>query len=349
MPRHTILFLAANPAGTVEVNLTKECSEIEDELSRTPHHQDFEVKSQWAASVDDVMRCLNKLQPTVMHFSGHGNARHGLIFEDAHGGAQPVAPTALARIVAAAGKNVRLVVLNACYADEQARALSARVECVVGMSGTVLNDDARAYSAGFYRALGYRKTIADAHQQGIANVHGRRPDGDVPGITRDVASTGDDPPDPFAPVLLTRADRTAEGLTLWPPRSSRRPGARVRGLVVLGLLIAIARLAWDPAPSGPSDPVGVHVDDARARVVPLDPVQEISKPVVPDVLVPDGPSQDSGRDGPELDCWVYRADVTTARYDEPECSRCVPSNSPDVSVHVEIKSFPNCKSLCVCR
>jgi hypothetical protein len=34
---------------------------------------DFDFRSKWAVSIDDVMRYLNELQPTIAHFSGHAN------------------------------------------------------------------------------------------------------------------------------------------------------------------------------------------------------------------------------------------------------------------------------------
>ena len=121
MPRSVILFLAANPAGTDIRALDQECAAIERELKLTPGRDDFEFRSKWAVTVDELMRHLLELQPAILHFSGHGNAQ-GLLLEGDDGRPQPVTPAALAKMVKTAARTARLVVLNACYADTQAEA-----------------------------------------------------------------------------------------------------------------------------------------------------------------------------------------------------------------------------------
>src|SRR5882724_12082050 len=116
MPRSVILFLAANPAGTNLLALDQECAAIERELRMTPGRDDFEFRSKWAVTVDELMRHLLDLQPTILHFSGHGNASGlahgqrlqgiltardvsgsgdapGLLLVDDDGRPQPVTPT----------------------------------------------------------------------------------------------------------------------------------------------------------------------------------------------------------------------------------------------------------------
>src|SRR5689334_17891055 len=70
--KHTILFVAANPADTVQLALDQECAAIEHELRIASGRDDFDLRSKWAVSIDDLMRYLNQLQPAILHFSGHG-------------------------------------------------------------------------------------------------------------------------------------------------------------------------------------------------------------------------------------------------------------------------------------
>jgi hypothetical protein len=65
---------------------------------------------------------------------------------------------------------VKLVVLNACYSEAQARALLAHVDCVVGMGGSISNDAARNFATGFYGGMGECESIAAAYQQGRAAI-----------------------------------------------------------------------------------------------------------------------------------------------------------------------------------
>lgn len=69
---NVILFLAADPSTTSRLALDEECAAIERELRMTTHRDDFEFRSKWAVTIDEMMRHLNEFQPTVIHFSGHG-------------------------------------------------------------------------------------------------------------------------------------------------------------------------------------------------------------------------------------------------------------------------------------
>jgi hypothetical protein len=168
MPKHMILFVAANPDGTDPLRLGEECAEIQRELKMTPHRDDFQFESRWAVSIDELMRHMMELDPTVMHVSGHGDCSGGVLLQDEQGRAQPVSARALAMMVEAAARRVRVVVLNACYTTIQADALRAKVDCVVGMTGAIGDVAARAFAIRFYGALGNRRSIGNAVAQGIA-------------------------------------------------------------------------------------------------------------------------------------------------------------------------------------
>ena len=91
-----------------------------------------------------------------------------MVFVGADGRSQVVTPAAFAQTIAAAGAQVRLVVLNACFTAPMAQALAAHVDCVVGMTGAIHDDAARIFSIGFYGGLGEHASVAAAF------AHGRR-------------------------------------------------------------------------------------------------------------------------------------------------------------------------------
>ena len=210
MKKHTILFLAANPAGTSQLALGEEARAIQMELERSGYRDSFELETRWAAQPVDLLRELRKLKPTVVHFSGHGGSspvtgatgrtshrdvitaagpsdnepQRGLFFQGPDGRAQVVTAQALRDTFGAAGSSVKLVVLSACYSDAQAEALQAHVDCVVGMSGSIADGAARNFAIGFYGGLGERESIAAAFRQGCAaiSLEGLR-DSDRPQLT----------------------------------------------------------------------------------------------------------------------------------------------------------------------
>jgi hypothetical protein len=215
MTKHTILFLAANPAGTDRLALDREARAIQVELERSGHRDRFELATRWAAEPLDLLRELRKLKPTVVHFSGHGGhggpavprpdaaprrdvvdgpvgggggvgagggaLGRGLFFQGPDGQPQLVSTAALEQAFGAAGSSVRLVVLSACYSDAQAEALLAHIDCVVGMSGSISDDAARSFAIGFYGGLGEREPVAAAFLQGRAAISLEAlHDGDLP-------------------------------------------------------------------------------------------------------------------------------------------------------------------------
>lgn len=168
--KHVILFLAANPCASSLLKLGEECAEIQRELKMTLNRDDFHFESRWAVSIDEFMRHLTELDPTVLHFAGHGGNTSGLMLQDEQGQLQEVSARALAMMVDAAAHNVRVVVLNACYSAAQIDLLRTKVDCIVGMDGAIGDDAARAFAIRFYGALGNRRSIGNAVAQGIATL-----------------------------------------------------------------------------------------------------------------------------------------------------------------------------------
>ncbi|HEX4420741.1 MAG TPA: CHAT domain-containing protein [Kofleriaceae bacterium] len=166
--RTVILFIASNPFGTTQLRLGEECAEIQHELKLTVHRDRVHFEARWAVSVDELMRHLTELDPDVVHFSGHGSSSAGLLLQDEHGQPQPVPGRALAMMIRAAARRVRVVVLNACSSTAQAEALRAQVDCVVGMDGAVDDDAARVFARRLYGAIGSGCSVGNAVEHGVA-------------------------------------------------------------------------------------------------------------------------------------------------------------------------------------
>jgi len=211
----TVLFLAANPLQLQPLQLGEECRAIEGGIRTATFREQIRFCSRWAARLDDLMQALNEHSPSVLHFCGHGNGAQGLCFQSDNGGALSVSADGLARVMEAAGANVAVVVLNACYSEVQAQALVSCVPCVIGASSAISDKDAIAYAAAFYGALAYGKSVANAHQQGTAAVLLHR-NGGWAAPSRDIGSpishAGSSTSD--APIfrLLTRPDTDADSI-----------------------------------------------------------------------------------------------------------------------------------------
>lgn len=162
----TVLFWAANPVDTEPLRLDEEVRMIDERLRASEHRDRFDLRSQWAVRYSDLSDGLLRYRPRVVHFSGHGNPEGTLMFEGADGCGQPVGVTALADLFRIAGDDVRCVVFNACYSGEQADAVAEHVDCVVGTTRAIEDRAALSFAAGFYRALGYGRSIQSAFNLG---------------------------------------------------------------------------------------------------------------------------------------------------------------------------------------
>ena len=115
--------------------------------------------------VDDLQPILLDHTPQIVHFSGHGGGSRGLALEDELGQMQLVSATALAGLFKLF-KVVECVFLNACYSEEQAKAIQQHIHCVVGMNQAIGDKAAIKFAKGFYRAIGSGKTYREAFDFG---------------------------------------------------------------------------------------------------------------------------------------------------------------------------------------
>ena len=160
-----ILFLAANPLSTTRLKLDEEVREIEQGLESSKLREEFELVQKWAVRSRDIRRALLRENPDIVHFSGHGKGQAGLVIVDEGEHAKPATGEALAGLFSLF-PNIKCVLLNACYAEAQAQAIVQKIDYVIGMRDTILDDAAIAFTTGFYDGLGYGRNIEDAFELG---------------------------------------------------------------------------------------------------------------------------------------------------------------------------------------
>jgi tetratricopeptide (TPR) repeat protein len=66
--------------------------------------------------------------------------------------------------------DVRVVVLNACYSAAQARGIVQSIDCAVGIKGEIGDEASIAFSAEFYQALAYGRSVQQAFDLGVARL-----------------------------------------------------------------------------------------------------------------------------------------------------------------------------------
>jgi tetratricopeptide (TPR) repeat protein len=145
-----ILFLASDPSDASKIHLGKELQEVRNKLA---DNANFELKDQLAVKPEDVLQIISNYKPHIVHFSGHGLNTGELCFEDVHGKVMAISPEALASLFGLVSEFVKCVIVNTCYSERQAKAISQYVPVVIGTKKEISDNAAIKFSTGFYTAL----------------------------------------------------------------------------------------------------------------------------------------------------------------------------------------------------
>ncbi|MEG4167815.1 nSTAND1 domain-containing NTPase [Microcoleus sp. S13_D1] len=163
----TILILAANPKNTAPLRLDQEIREIDEGLRRANKREQYKLEQKWAVRSRDFYRAILDYQPNIVHFCGHGAGEDGIVLEDDTGKMALVQTNALASMFKLfAKKGVECVILNACYSEVQADAISQYVNYVVGMNRAVGDKAAVAFAVAFYDGIAAGYEIEEAYDLG---------------------------------------------------------------------------------------------------------------------------------------------------------------------------------------
>ena len=125
----------------------------------------LDIISAWAIRPDDLLQYLNQHKPNIVHFSGHGTSAGEIVLQDKNSQAKAVSTSALKALFRTLKDNIQIVILNACYSRIQAEAIAGVIDYVIGMNSEIGDAAAIAFSASFYRALGFGRTIQEAFDQ----------------------------------------------------------------------------------------------------------------------------------------------------------------------------------------
>jgi hypothetical protein len=165
-----ILFLTANPVDTQRIRLDEEIRSIRERIRAASHRDAIVLEQEWAVRVGDLQAHLLRHQPHIVHFSGHGSRNGAIILEDIVGRRMPVSPATLRSLFSTLKDNIRCVVLNACYSQDQAEAIASVIEFVVGMTDAIGDASAISFAAGFYQALAFGRDIGTSFELGKGQI-----------------------------------------------------------------------------------------------------------------------------------------------------------------------------------
>jgi CHAT domain/TPR repeat len=161
-----ILFLAANPVDVVgRLRIDKEVRQISERIHLGARGGQLELVTELAVRPGDLQAALLRHQPDIVHFSGHGGETSGIMLESDDGNSKMVNKKTLSNLFWT--DSVRVVVLNACYAKDQAQAFAATVDFTVGLNAAIEERTAVMFAAHFYQSLTFGFTVTEAFELAV--------------------------------------------------------------------------------------------------------------------------------------------------------------------------------------
>jgi hypothetical protein len=170
-----LLFLSANTNDRSPLAVDREYNRVRSRL------QALGVWPEWRVAVEHVPAVAWEQLPeqllmhaaSIVHFAGHGHPDGSLEFSAHDGRSQRIHADGLARLFERYASQVRLIVLNACYSDALAAALTEHIDAVVGMPHAVSDEAAILFAPTFYQQLAGGKSVQDAFEVGRALLLGQ--------------------------------------------------------------------------------------------------------------------------------------------------------------------------------
>ncbi|MGB0525075.1 MAG: CHAT domain-containing protein [Flammeovirgaceae bacterium] len=160
--KQTILFLAANPNDSAVLQNDKEFRIISERLRRNQHYD--LLRPEFAVTIENLLIAMNQ-QPNIVHFSGHGK-QEGIMISNHQNTSQLMPTRALSRLFRQHRESVKLVLLNSCYSEEQAKVVSELDIYVIGMNDEIGESAAIDFASGIYIGLSegkdFQKCFDDA-------------------------------------------------------------------------------------------------------------------------------------------------------------------------------------------
>lgn len=176
-----ILFIASNPdiefidddGNSVQqqkLKLEKEAREIHESIQKSLKRDFISFETRWATRVTDLLQFINEVNPTILHFSGHGTSDGKLVFQDNNDKPKLLSMEALVELINASSDNLRLVVLNNCFSSIISEKIVDNIEASIGMNSSIGDQAAIVFASQLYSSIGFGLSLEKAFQQAIVSL-----------------------------------------------------------------------------------------------------------------------------------------------------------------------------------
>lgn len=80
--------MTSNPIDTNQLMLDEEVCSITEMIRKSEHRDAVKLESRWATRTIDILQAINEVNPTIVHFSGHGSPNGDIFVQNNDGTAK---------------------------------------------------------------------------------------------------------------------------------------------------------------------------------------------------------------------------------------------------------------------
>jgi hypothetical protein len=168
-PKITALLFATQSGPDKPVDIGEEIRDIQNRINDAAFSDTLHLQAWLATRPHDIMPGLNRHQPTIVHFSGHGEPGALLLSGD-FGNTEYLPVDVLLKIFRSSADHLRMAFLNVCDSEEDAAAAARVLDVAIGMHGRIPDTMARMFAARFYSSLAFGESVKKAFEQGLIEV-----------------------------------------------------------------------------------------------------------------------------------------------------------------------------------
>lgn len=172
-----ILFLGANPdiilkdgSEQSKLKLDKEAREIKEAITKSLNRDSINLETRWAVRTSDLFQAINEVNPTIIHFSGHGTEDGHLVLQDNNDNPKFVDIDSIVKMIDASTDNLRLIVFNNCFSSLFAECVVDSVEATIGMNNSTSDEAAIIFFSQLYSAIGFGNSLEKSFNQAKARL-----------------------------------------------------------------------------------------------------------------------------------------------------------------------------------
>jgi hypothetical protein len=177
-PGGTILYLTASPKyldpdlELPPLRTDLEMRKVRERLQLSRERGRYRIEPCPASRQVDISQALLDFEPEIVHFSGHGDKDGNLLLENDSGNVVRTGPEGIARLFRLHRSTIKCVIVNACYSERLAQALSQYIDHVVGMRWQIGDEAAIQFSVDFYMGIFNGQSVPAAFERGLAAIQG---------------------------------------------------------------------------------------------------------------------------------------------------------------------------------